>query len=194
MSMIGFPLLLIPLAVVNIIVFLMPGVAFTAPIVTVTLMSRTAWTVTFADALLALSLVLLLFEVLKAAKPGGKYAMDQLLALLVCAGAAAEFLLLPAFGNSVFFLLVVMCAVDFLAGVTLRLRQRKVRRAAVAARTAPVQEAPAAPPSPPVQDNVAPAAQPIPEPVAPPPLATITPAPRLHAAEPADAAVGETPR
>jgi hypothetical protein len=32
MSMIGFPLLLIPLAIYNIIVFLMPGVSFVDPV------------------------------------------------------------------------------------------------------------------------------------------------------------------
>ena len=31
--MVGFPLLLIPLAIYNIIVFLMPGVSFTDPLV-----------------------------------------------------------------------------------------------------------------------------------------------------------------
>ena len=39
MSMVGFPLLLIPLAIYNIIVFLMPGVSFAEPLVTLTLMS-----------------------------------------------------------------------------------------------------------------------------------------------------------
>ena len=70
MSMIGFPLLLIPLAIYNIFVFLMPGVAFTSPIVTVTLMSGVQWTLTFGDALIALAIVLLLFEVIKASRPG----------------------------------------------------------------------------------------------------------------------------
>ena len=37
--MVGFPLLLIPLAIYNIIVFLMPGVSFTDPLVKLTLMS-----------------------------------------------------------------------------------------------------------------------------------------------------------
>jgi hypothetical protein len=196
--MIGFPLLLIPLAIVNIIVFLMPGVAFTDPIVTLPLMSGTAWTVTFGDALLALGLLLLLLEVVKGSRPGGKYFMDHALALLVCGGAAAEFLLLPRFGNSIFLLLVAMTLVDFLGGVTLRLRQRQWRRgyAGAASGAAPVPQAPApqpvapqpaapapaaAAPSPlPVQDN-APKARP--EPVAPPPLATIEPA---HPATTAD--------
>ena len=34
-----FPLLLIPLAICNIIVFLMPGLSFSAPLITLTLMS-----------------------------------------------------------------------------------------------------------------------------------------------------------
>ena len=39
MSMVGFPLLLIPLAIYNIIVFLMPGVSLSEPVVKLTLMS-----------------------------------------------------------------------------------------------------------------------------------------------------------
>ena len=37
--MVGFPLLLIPLAIYNIIVFLMPGVSLAEPVVKLTLMS-----------------------------------------------------------------------------------------------------------------------------------------------------------
>jgi hypothetical protein len=120
MSMIGFPLLLIPLAIFNIIVFLMPGVSFTDPIITVALVSKAVWKVTFGDMLLAFGMLLLLLEVFKAVRPGGKYLTDHLLALLVFAGAAAEFVMLPQFATSVFFLLAVLTLVDFLAGVSLR--------------------------------------------------------------------------
>ena len=41
--MVGFPLLLIPLAIYNIIVFLMPDVSFTDPLVKLTLMSGAEW-------------------------------------------------------------------------------------------------------------------------------------------------------
>ncbi|MGO4712105.1 hypothetical protein [Bradyrhizobium sp. 2TAF24] len=134
--LVGFPLLLIPLAIVNIIAFLMPGVSFTDPLITVTLMSKVAWKVTFGDILIALGMLLLMFEVIKAARPGGKYFTDHFLALLVLAGAVAEFLLLPQFATSVFFLLTVLALVDFLAGVSLRLRGDN-RRRAVAAPTSP---------------------------------------------------------
>src|SRR5436305_9257108 len=124
MSMIGFPLLLIPLAICNIIVFLMPGVAFATPLFTLTLMSGVAWPVTLSDVLVALGIVLLMFEVIKGARPGAKYFMDHLLSLVVFAGAAAEFVMLPQFGTSTYFLLTLLSLVDFLSGIALRARRR----------------------------------------------------------------------
>lgn len=140
--MIGFPLLLIPFAIYNIFVFLMPGVAFTAPITTVPLMSGVQWAPTFGDALLALTVVLLMFEVIKAARPGARYLTDHLLSLLASGAAVAEFLLLPQFGTSTFFLLTVLMVVEFLAGVSIGFRNRH-RRA-----PAPVEAQPVAPVAP----------------------------------------------
>jgi hypothetical protein len=73
---------------------------------------------------------------MKSARPHGKYATDHLLALLVFGGAAAEFVLLPQFASSTFFLLTVLALVDFLAGVALRSRSRP-RKAAQAKSVAP---------------------------------------------------------
>lgn len=87
--MVGFPLLLIPLAIYNIIVFLMPGVSFTDPLVKLTLMSGAEWTVTLSDVLLTLGILLLLAEVIKGARPGAKYLTDHLLSLIVFGAAAA---------------------------------------------------------------------------------------------------------
>src|SRR6266436_2013466 len=95
MSMVGFPLLLIPLAIYNIIAFLMRDVSFAAPLFTLLLTSGTAWPVTLSDVLLALGILLLLLEVIKGARPGAKFLMDHLLSLLVFCGAGAEFVLLP---------------------------------------------------------------------------------------------------
>src|SRR3982074_1653921 len=120
--MIGFPLLLIPLAVYNIIVFLMPGVSFADPLIKLTLMSGTEWQVTLSDILLALGILLLLFEVIKGARPGAKYLTDHLLSLIVFGAAAAEFVLWSKFGTSTYFLLTLMALVDFLSGLALRRR------------------------------------------------------------------------
>ena len=123
MSMVGFPLLLIPLAIYNIIVFLMPGVSFADPLVNLTLMSGAEWPVTLSDMLLALGIVLLLLEVIKGARPGAKYLTDHLLSLIVFGAAAAEFLLWPQFGTSTYFLLTLLALVDFLSGIALRARR-----------------------------------------------------------------------
>ena len=132
--MVGFPLLLIPLAIYNIIVFLMPDVSFTDPLVKVTLMSGAEWAVTLSDVLLTLAILLLLAEVIKGARPGAKYLTDHLLSLIVFGAAAAEFVLWPKFGTSTYFLLTALSLVDFLSGLALRTRRRAV---AVAAAPAP---------------------------------------------------------
>jgi hypothetical protein len=124
MSMIGFPLLLIPLAIYNIIVFLMPGVSFVDPVLKLTLMSGAEWPLTLSDMLLTLAILMLLSEVIKGARPGAKYLTDHLLSLIVFGGAAAEFVLWPKFGTSTYFLLTMLALVDFLSGVALRARRR----------------------------------------------------------------------
>jgi outer membrane biosynthesis protein TonB len=172
MSMVGFPLLLIPLAVYNIIVFLMPGVPLSAPIFTVPLMAGVAWPVSLSDMLLALGIVLLLCEVIKGARPGAKYLTDHLLSLVVFGGAAAEFWLQPQrFGNSTFFLLALLSMADFFSGIALRSR----RAAGVAAPTSlpvarevePVEPAATEP-------RFDPAPVPAPAP-APPPISVVEP-------------------
>ena len=123
MSMVGFPLLLIPLAIYNIIAFLMPGVTLAEPLLTLTLMSGAEWPVTLSDILVALGILLLLLEVMKGARPGAKYLTDHLLSLIVFGASGAEFLLWPKFGTSTYFLLSLLSLVDFLSGIALRARR-----------------------------------------------------------------------
>ena len=131
MSMVGFPLLLIPLAIYNIIVFLMPGVSLADPLFKLTLMSGAEWPVTLSDILLALGIMMLLFEVIKGARPGAKYLTDHLLSLIVFGAAAAEFVLWPKFGTSTYFLLALLALVDFLSGIALRARRGTQKASAV---------------------------------------------------------------
>lgn len=132
MSTIGFPLLLIPLAICNILVFLMPGVDFDAPLAQLTLLSGASFTPRIGELLVALGVLLLLPEVVKGARPGAKYVTDHLLSLLVFGGAVAEFLLLPPFGNATVLLLALLALVDFLSGIALRNRRRPAATAKAA--------------------------------------------------------------
>lgn len=167
--MVGFPLLLIPLAIYNIIVFLMPTVSFTDPLVKLTLMSGAEWTVTLSDVLLTLTIFLLLAEVIKGARPGAKYLTDHLLSMIVFGAAAAEFLLWPKFATSTYFLMTALSLVDFLSGLALRTRRRP----------APAKAAPAPPPEP----------APSPEPAPPPKAAEQARTPAAVVPEPAPAPV-----
>ena len=161
--MVGFPLLLIPLAIYNIIVFLMPTVSLSETVLKLTLMSGAEWSIALGDMLLALAALMLLLEIVKGARPGAKYLTDHLLSLIVFGAAAAEFALWPKFGTSTFFLLTLLALVDFLTGVTLRRR----RYAAVVDAPVPSRAARQAEPEfvePPRQPAPAPAS-PAPEPV-----------------------------
>ena len=172
--MVGFPLLLIPLAIYNIIVFLMPDVSFTDPLVKLTLMSGAEWTVTLSDVLLTLAILLLLAEVIKGARPGAKYLTDHLLSLIVFGAAAAEFVLWPKFGTSTYFLMTALSLVDFLSGLALRTRRRAVAVAAAPAPAPPPKAA--AKVEAPAEPQIAPAAAPAPAaPAAPsvPPAASV---------------------
>ena len=104
---------------------------------TVPLLADNSWTITFSDALLAFGLFMLLFEVVKSARPGAKYFTDHLLSFLVFAGAAAEFLLLPKFAHSTFFLLTLMAFIDVIAGIAIRRCRPKPAVARAAPRPPP---------------------------------------------------------
>ncbi|HEY5965532.1 MAG TPA: hypothetical protein VIU42_16070 [Xanthobacteraceae bacterium] len=206
--MVGFPLLLIPLAIYNIIVFLMPGVSFTDPLVKLALVSGAEWTVTLSDVLLTLAILLLLAEVIKGARPGAKYVTDHLLSLIVFGAAAAEFVMWPKFGTSTFFLLTALALVDFLSGLALRTRRRAVAVAAPAPsrKGAAKAEAPAPEPEPPAPAPAAPPPAAIPPAAAAPPAAAVPPAASVaesvlldrpepkpvHPANPPDAAASPT--
>ncbi|QWG15950.1 hypothetical protein KMZ29_25895 [Bradyrhizobium sediminis] len=173
--MIGFPLLLIPLAIYNIIVFLMPGVSFADPVLKLTLISDVDWPVNLSDMLLALSVLMLMFEVIKGARPGAKYLTDHLLSLVVFGAAAAEFLLWPKFGTSTYFLLTLLALVDFLSGIALRARRGTQLASAPAVSRRGARNAETAAPEPHFEPQSAPA------PSAPAPAAESVP---LDRAEP----------
>ena len=160
--MVGFPLLLIPLAIYNIIVFLMPDLSFTDPLVKLTLVSGAEWPVTLSDVLLTLAIFLLLAEVIKGARPGAKYLTDHLLSLIVFGAAAAEFVMWPKFATSTYFLMTALSLVDFISGLALRTRRRPVAVVAAPVRSAKAEAEKVEKAEPP-----APEPQPVPAPAAP---------------------------
>ncbi|HEX4409397.1 MAG TPA: hypothetical protein VH206_11545 [Xanthobacteraceae bacterium] len=128
MFLLGFPLLLVPFAIYNMIAFLTPGVSWTAPVTTVHMMSGQDWILTWEDLLIAFSIFLLWIEIIKATRLGTRGVMDHILAMVLFIVMLVEFLLVKQAGTSTFFLLMAIALVDVLAGfiVGMRAAQRSV--------------------------------------------------------------------
>jgi len=122
MFVLGFPLLLIPFAVYNMIAFLTPGVTWTAAVTTVHMMSGQDWVLTWEDLLIAFSIFLLWVEIIKSTRLGMRSVMDHLLAMALFIGMLVEFLLVKQAGTSTFFLLMIIALVDVLAGFIIAIR------------------------------------------------------------------------
>ena len=122
MFALGFPLLLIPFAIYNMIVFLTPGVSWTSPVTTVHMMSGQDWVLTWEDILLAFAIFLLWVELIKSARIGVRGAVDHILAVALFVAMLIEFLLVQKAATSTFFLLMAIALVDALAGFVVGMR------------------------------------------------------------------------
>jgi hypothetical protein len=128
MFVLGFPLLLIPFAIYNMIAFLTPGVSWTTPVATIHMVSGQDWVLTWEDLLLAFTILLLAVEILKSTRMGMRSIVDHVLAMALFIGMLVEFLLVRQAGTSTFFLLTMIGLVDVLVGfiVSIRSSQRQV--------------------------------------------------------------------
>ncbi|HET7850329.1 MAG TPA: hypothetical protein VFL51_14810 [Pseudolabrys sp.] len=126
MYLVGFPLLLVPFAIYNIIAFLIPGLSWTAALVSIHMASGTECTLSAGDMLVALGTLMLFGEVMKSTRIGFRTVIDHALSLILFLGMLVEFILVSQAATSTFFLLLVIGFVDVIGGfaVTLRSSQR----------------------------------------------------------------------
>jgi hypothetical protein len=120
--LVNFPLFLISFAIYNMIAFLTPGVSWGDTFYALTMQSGATWTITFGDALVALTLVFLFFEVLKATKHAARSLIDHLLSTIVFIGALIEFLLVPQAATSIFATLLLIALIDVMGGWSVSVR------------------------------------------------------------------------
>ncbi len=118
------PLLLIPVLIYNVIAWAgqefsdveavrasMNLEAFSVPMA-----SGVEWVVTRGSVLLGISLILLFFEMLKSTGTGRAAVMNHAFSMLIFIICLIEFLMFGAFATSVFFLIMLMCLLDVMAG------------------------------------------------------------------------------
>jgi hypothetical protein len=130
MYLLGFPLLIIPFAIYNIVAFILaqPDTIWTTEATSVSMMSGQVWTLTWEDIIVAGSIILLWIEVIKSTRIGVRAIIDHVLSMILFVGMLIEFLLVKAAGTSTFFLLLIISLVDVLAGfiISIRSSQRQV--------------------------------------------------------------------
>jgi hypothetical protein len=128
MFLIGFPLLIIPFAIYNMVVFLLPGIKWTQDMATIHMMSGADWAFTPGELLVGCSIVILFFEMLKATRLSTRTIIDHGLSTVIFIGMVVEFLLVKQAATGTFFLLLVISFVDVVGGftITIRTAQRDV--------------------------------------------------------------------
>jgi len=119
-----FPLLTIPVLIYNVIAW--GGAKFSSVEAVrtridqdaffVPMTSGTTWAITPGHTLIAVSLLMLFFELLKSTGTGRAAIINHAFSMILFIICLVEFLLFPAFATSVFFLVMMMTLLDVMAG------------------------------------------------------------------------------
>ena len=118
----AFPLLALPVLVYNLVTFatgagsLQATTQLQGRVFTIPMASGGLWEVTLGDLLIAASLVILFIELLKSTTSRKIAIINHALSLVLFVICLIEFLLLPGFATSNFFLITLMVLLDVLAG------------------------------------------------------------------------------
>ena|SRR5688572_25216314 len=116
------PLLVIPFLVFNLVAFAFMGgdpAGWANEALGITMVSGRRWVLSWGDLILVLGLVCLFVEVVKSTQTGRNSVIEHMLSTLLLVVFLVEFILVGAAASSVFFLLMIMSAVDVVAGFTI---------------------------------------------------------------------------
>lgn len=123
--LIAIPLLVVPVVIYNLLVLLGTGgldaavgafSVLSEVLLRVPMTSGAVWSISVGDLILFLSLILLFVELLKSTSSQRVAIVNHALSMVLFVVCLVEFLLLPGFAGSVFFLILTMVLLDVLAG------------------------------------------------------------------------------
>jgi len=123
--LIAIPLLVVPVVIYNLVILLGgsapdavlgPASVLSEVLFRVPLTSGAVWSISVGDLILFLSLILLFVELLKSTSSQRIAIVNHALSMVLFVVCLVEFLLLPGFAGSVFFLILTMVLLDVLAG------------------------------------------------------------------------------
>ena len=123
--LIAIPLLVVPVVIYNLVILLGgsapdavmgPAAVLDEVLFRVPMTSSAVWSISVGDLILFLSLILLFVELLKSTSSQRVAIVNHALSMVLFVVCLVEFLLLPGFAGSVFFLILTMVLLDVLAG------------------------------------------------------------------------------
>ena len=116
---------LLAFVVIAYVAFAAGGADFTLTRFTVPMPSGAVWNISLGDMMLAFSLFVLFFEVLKSTRTGGNSVVDHALSMMVFVACLILFLVWPLAGTSLFFLIMITTLVDVIAGFSVTIRSAR---------------------------------------------------------------------
>jgi hypothetical protein len=116
---------LLAFVVIAYVAFAAGGADFTLTRFTVPMPSGAVWNISLGDMMLAFSLFVLFFEVLKSTRTGGNSVVDHALSMMVFVACLILFLVWPLAGTSLFFLIMLTTLVDVIAGFSVTIRSAR---------------------------------------------------------------------
>ena len=119
MFLLGVPLLIFSFAIYNIVEFVLQGFSWSMEVLRFQLPSGADCAIAAGDAMVAGSILLLILEMLKAARMSRRGFMDHLLSMMLFAAMVSEFLLVKQVATPTFLLLLVVSFVDVMGGFAL---------------------------------------------------------------------------
>tara|TARA_B100000949_G_scaffold214028_1_gene209271 strand:- start:584 stop:1042 length:459 start_codon:yes stop_codon:yes gene_type:complete len=126
------PLLVIPVAIYNLIAFTFVGDAaqvgsvenasplialLSNPLITFPMISGVNWAITNGEMLVFVAITLLFVEIVKSTSTGTSSILNHAVSMILFIVCLVQFLLLPNFATSAFFIITSMTLLDVLAGV-----------------------------------------------------------------------------
>ena len=116
---------LLAVVVIAYVAFAAGGADFTLTRFTVPMPSGAVWNISLGDMMLAFSLFVLFFEVLKSTRTGGNSVVDHALSMMVFVACLILFLVWPPASTSLFFLIMLTSLVDVIAGFSVTIRSAR---------------------------------------------------------------------
>jgi len=105
--------------------FAAAGADFVLTRFSVAMPSGEVWQITLGDMMLAFSLFVLFFEILKSTRTGGNSVVDHALSMIVFVACLILFLVWPPAATSLFFLIMLTSLIDVVAGFSVTLRSAR---------------------------------------------------------------------